>query len=478
MKNIHTVWVSGLIVTLAVIAIPIVFFWPASAAPRDNPWAGLPEATPVHTSHADLLKGPYTTGQEVTRACLDCHPAAAGQVMQTTHWTWESEPVQLPGRAQLVTVGKKNQINNFCIGIQGNWKKCTSCHTGYGWSDENYDFKNASNVDCLVCHAETALYAKTDYGNPSPLIDLAAAAQSVRLPTRDNCGRCHFNGGGGDGVKHGDLDESLYFPDENLDVHIGRLDFQCTICHRAQDHQIQGSAISVSVDAKNLVDCIDCHSAGPHADERLNAHEQTVACQTCHIPAMALEDPTKVQWDWSTAGQDWPEDHFTYLKIKGSFVYEKNFQPVYLWDNGALANRYLLGDVIDPTQPTVINPPAGSFADPNARIAPFKLHVARQPYDAVNNYLLQPVTAGEGGFWSTFDWDQALALGAQFTGLSYSGEYGFAETWMYWRTSHMVQPKENALQCNDCHGAAGRLDWVALGYPGDPLEWGGRFAKR
>ena len=32
------------------------------------------------------------------------------------------------------------------------------------------------------------------------------------------------------------------------------------------------------------------------------------------------------------------------------------------------------------------------------------------------------------------------------TGLEYSGEYDFAETWMYWPTTHMVQPKENALQ--------------------------------
>jgi hypothetical protein len=67
-----------------------------------------------------------------------------------------------------------------------------------------------------------------------------------------------------------------------------------------------------------------------------------------------------------------------------------------------------------------------------------------------------------------------MFLAEQFTGLEYSGELGFAETWMYWRTSHMVQPAENALQCNDCHGANGRLDWAALGYPGDPMEWGGR----
>ncbi len=61
--------------------------------------------------------------------------------------------------------------------------------------------------------------------------------------------------------------------------------------------------------------------------------------------------------------------------------------------------------------------------------------------------------------------------------MKYSGQYGFAETWMYWPTTHMVQPKENALQCTDCHAENGRLDWEALGYPGDPMEWGGRFDR-
>jgi mono/diheme cytochrome c family protein len=64
------------------------------------------------------------------------------------------------------------------------------------------------------------------------------------------------------------------------------------------------------------------------------------------------------------------------------------------------------------------------------------------------------------------------------TGLKYSGQYGFAETWMYWPSTHMVQPAANALQCNDCHGSNGRLDWKALGYPGDPMVWGGRFQKK
>ena len=58
--------------------------------------------------------------------------------------------------------------------------------------------------------------------------------------------------------------------------------------------------------------------------------------------------------------------------------------------------------------------------------------------------------------------------------MAYSGEYGFAPTEMYWSLSHMVAPKESALQCDDCHGENGRMNWEELGYYGDPLTWGGR----
>lgn len=180
-------------------------------------------------------------------------------------------------------------------------------------------------------------------------------------------------------------------------------------------------------------------------------------------------------WDWSTAGQDRPEDPHEYLKIKGSFVYEEDFVPEYYWYNG-IQDRYLLGDTFDPSEPLIINPLEGSINDPEARIMPFKVHRAKQPYDTVHNYLLQPKTVGEGGFWTEFDWDQAFRLGSEVVGLDYSGEYGFAETWMFWPLTHMIAPSGEALQCNDCHGDEGRLDWAALGYPGDPIEWGGRFS--
>jgi octaheme c-type cytochrome (tetrathionate reductase family) len=474
MRDFKYIWLIGLIGTILLIAAPILAFVSPPPTTSTDPWEGVPERVPP-TDHSELMTGPYETGPEVTLACLECHEEAADQVMHTTHFTWESEPVMLPGRDEPVTIGKANQINNFCIGIQSNEPGCTRCHAGYGWEDGAFQ-ENATeaNVDCLVCHADTGLYTKATAGLPAEGIDLVAAAQSVSYPTRQNCGSCHFNGGGGNAVKHGDMDETLYFPTEDIDVHMGRYNFQCTDCHQTEDHQITGQAMSVSVNSENQVACTDCHAADLHADERINAHVDNLACQTCHIPEGAVRDATKMHWDWSTAGNDdIPEDPHTYLKIKGSFVYEQGFMPAYLWYNGT-SDRYILGDPMDPNVSTPINFPLGGITDDDAKIWPFKIHYANQIYDAGYNYLIQPKTVGEEGYWTTFDWDQSARLGMETVGLPYSGEYGFAPTEMYWNLSHMVAPRENALQCTDCHGDNGRFDWQALGYFGDPIDWGGR----
>jgi octaheme c-type cytochrome (tetrathionate reductase family) len=472
MKDFRYIWVVGLVITLLIIVVPIVAFVSSEPEPNDDPWSAVPVREP-HVDHADLLPGPYETGSDVTKACLECHDDAAHEVTQTVHWTWESEPVLLPGRDEPVTIGKKNSINNFCIGIQGNWTGCTRCHAGYGWEDANFDFEAEENVDCLVCHDQTGLYQKSNAGLPDSAVDLAAVAQSVGTPSRTNCGSCHFNGGGGNAVKHGDLDSSLFFPSEDVDVHMGRHDFLCVDCHQTEEHQVKGYSISVSVEPDKELACTDCHSDAVHEDDRISAHLDTVACQTCHVPLGAVRDATKMNWDWSTAGQDIPEDPHEYLKIKGSFIYEQNFMPEYAWFNG-YADRYILGDIIDPSESTVLNLPQGDVTDPEAKIWPFKIHHAKQLYDADYNYLLQPKTVGEGGYWTEFDWDLAARLGSEAAGLEYSGEYGFAETEMYWALTHLVAPKEEALQCNDCHSENGRMDWEALGYYGDPIRWGGR----
>ncbi len=349
----------------------------------------------------------------------------------------------------------------------------------YGWRDASFDFQRAELVDCLTCHDRSGAYSKGDAGLPAAGVNLLTAAKSVGRPGRDNCGACHFSGGGGDAVKHGDLDGSLAKPFERIDVHMGREDFSCTECHRVSHHRLLGRMISVSATKTLPIGCTDCHAAKPHRDARINNHLSAVACQTCHLPEVARTMPTKVVWDWSTAGRDVPDtDPHHYLKIKGSFVYVQGLIPEYRWFNGNVV-RYLKGDPIDPAGVTQLNRPVGDIRDPRARIWPFKVHRGKQPYDVENRILLIPKTVGPDGYWTTFDWDRSLKLGSEASGLPYSGAFGFAETEMVYNLTHMVAPKERSLQCSDCHGESGsRMNWQALGYPGDPAQLGGRTVRR
>jgi hypothetical protein len=61
---------------------------------------------------------------------------------------------------------------------------------------------------------------------------------------------------------------------------------------------------------------------------------------------------------------------------------------------------------------------------------------------------------------------------------AYNGKENVEAEWVtterYMGIFHEVTPKEQALQCMDCHGEGARLDWEALGYEGDPLKVGGR----
>ena len=141
------------------------------------------------------------------------------------------------------------------MSIKSNEARCTSCHAGYNWTDKNYDFSSERNVDCLVCHEQTGTYEKFPTGAGNPVKEPKKfggkmyyppnwnkVAQSVGRPERKNCGTCHFYGGGGDGVKHGDLDSSLDNPPKDLDVHMSKEggDFSCIRCHTTEAHAIAG----------------------------------------------------------------------------------------------------------------------------------------------------------------------------------------------------------------------------------------------
>jgi len=428
--------------------------------------------------HSQYLEEPFGSPQEVTETCLMCHEETAQDIMKTRHWNWLNENNE--GR------GKQNIINNFCIAIPSNWPRCTSCHISYGWKDKSFDFKNGNNIDCLICHDKTGTYIKTPTGAgmPDPKVDLLKVAQSVGRPDNKNCSVCHFNGGGGTGVKHGDMDGSMLHPSAELDIHMGALDFTCIDCHTTKNHHIMGASHGSMAAGKNHISCTNCHDAEPHTKELINRHGKSLACESCHIPRYAREEPTKNWWDWSTAGQDKEDvkDDLgmpTYNKKKGDFTWEKNVIPEYRWHNGK-ADYYEFGEKINPDEILVLNKLNGNIKDSLSKITPFKVMRGKQIYDSENNYLVVPKLYGEGGYWTTFDWNNAAVLGMKSVNLVYSGKFDFIETEMSWPINHMVSSKEHALRCTSCHSEKGaqRLNWKALGYEGDPLKTGGRFSDK
>lgn len=435
--------------------------------------------------HKENVSGPFETPQDVTAECLMCHEESGEEILQSRHWNWLGSNLKDTLKTDF-SRGKKNLINNFCIAVPSNWPRCTSCHISYGWKDDLFDFNSTENIDCLVCHDQTGTYVKTPTGAgmPDTTVDLLYVAQNVGRPTIKNCGACHFDGGGGTGVKHGDMDNSLYNPTEEIDVHMGSLDFQCTDCHETKNHKIAGGGHGSMAAGENLISCENCHDSEPHEKALLNQHYSAVACETCHIPTYAREMPTKVWWDWSKAGEDRKatKDEFgeeTYNKMKGEFVWAKNVRPEYYWHNGS-ANYYAIGEKIENKKLLQLNRLKGTIADANSKIAPFKVMRGKQPYDPVNNYLIVPKLYGQDGYWKTFNWVESSGIGMKEIDLQYSGTVDFIETEMYWPINHMVMKAENALKCTSCHGKGGEglLNWKELGYPDDPIKKGGRVKNK
>lgn len=470
------------------------------------------------------LKRKFKDGSAVTRACLTCHEDAAESIQGTAHWNWLGDKVVVPGHKGERRIGKKDLINNFCIGIRTNEKSCSGCHISFGWKSGHFDFSRKDQIDCIACHDGTGDYVKKIAGEgKADEEDWTKLAQSVAPTSVRTCGTCHFNGGGGEAVKHGDLDESLLTADKSLDVHMAKdgLAFTCSTCHRGDEiaHHMKGRMPSVSVDSKNMVTCEQCHGPAPHGQDfvfrtgseragtshfaagaeklwpwqsmRRNWHARRIACQTCHIPEFARVESTRMTWDWSKAGRhhadgrpvmEFDNDgNLVYWGIKGAFTYGKNVVPVYRWWNGT-SGRYLLGDKFDPSKVLTLNPPLGGPDDPASKIWPFKLHQAKQPYDPVNDILIQPHLSGpkgSGAFWADWNWDVAARQGMKAAGLPYSGQIAFARTDMYWPTTHMVAQGSQGLKCIDCHSRRSRLAGVGGVYiagfdrsePLDLLGW-------
>jgi len=449
---------------------------------------------------------------EGTKSCLLCHEDEGIQMLDSAHFKWQGLSTKLIGMEDEIH-GKNDLLNNFCIANATNEPRCTQCHAGYGYKDASYDFTNPENVDCLVCHDQTRTYkkGKKTAGMPDPSVDLQAVARSIRIgvePTRKACISCHSHAGGGDNVKHGDLSSDIVNTTREYDVHMGTDggNMTCTACHGGNhdpktgdlNHGIAGMPLH-SVNEGEMKQCADCHGdrkrihAGTSVEDMLvnETWHDRLACQVCHIPAIARKISTKTEWYWADAGQnispipvDPATGRPTYDKLKGTFVWKNNVRPTLRYSNGMWDRKVVLANDKYVEEPISLGHPVGDYTDPNAMIYPYKLMKGNQVVDPVTKTILVPhlfgTQSGPNPYWGKWDWNNAIIDAAAYTGQDYSGTYAFADTTMLLSVNHEVAPKEMALgsgemptSCMDCH-QSDMVDWGSLGWSGDPLDGGMR----
>jgi hypothetical protein len=273
------------------------------------------------------------------------------------------------------------------------------------------------------------------------------------------------------------------------------------------DHGI-GGFMYHSVDEGAMKECTSCHAPSIHVGtsvENLVATHDRLACQTCHIPAVARKVATYVDWRWANAGLDArPADcaatptgvaadlvtqRVTYSKMKGCFTWGTNVRPELRYYNGKW-NRIVMGvndKGLDLSKPVDLGSPSATYKDADAKIYPFKKMTGNQPFDATDKTVLVPhlwgTVTGPNPYWGKYDWNLALqdasAYSATLTNYGgfqqYNGSYVFADTVMLLKVDHEVAPKEMALgrnnECGDCH-LSGQIDWPALGWTKDPAQGG------
>jgi len=477
--------IEASIVRLLVFAIAV-----AVAPPAFTQVSAQGEGTLIANPHQQFI-----SKFEGTKTCLQCHETQAKHAFGSIHYQWKAPAPNLVNSYNQ-KIGKINSTNDFCTNPSFQWiailtneqgkvigNGCSKCHTGLGLKpSDTMSQAQLENIDCLLCHAPnykrevvkqddgSLKWMPAARGNPDLMANIA---QSVGKPTNLNCLACHVGSGGGLNFKRGDLETAHLNPTRDFDVHMGS-GMQCIQCHKFREHKVEGAGTQMSgMDWPSNVErpqCESCHRAAPHTNAALDRHTASVYCTTCHIPSFAKKDPTDMRRDWSQAEEVKGEGRF-----EPKIDHRKDVQPVYTWWTGR--GTIALLDV--PVKPgengkVAMYRPEGTIDDPRARIYAFKYHTGRLPIDAQSRVMI-PVQVG-ATFRSGNTMASAVNGARSFLGKELKpSDVAYVEVERYMGLFHEVVPKGKALACADCHGeGATRLDWKALGYPGDPRQSGGR----
>ena len=443
---------------------------------------------------------------------------------------------------------------------------CGQCHMGGQYAAPLGDMMpgytptddEREAIDCLICHAQAYdMNLKQVVADPNGRTRwdqdrTMKAAMSVTKTTAQTCLRCHQHNMGGD-IYVDPLDSSYFQPMVNTgyttkrvlhpgskrgtpyspswDVHAAA-GMNCTECHVTEGHYIARGTNTTTLMANDIphydITCEGCHSAEPHEeneelDDFLNAHVETVACVTCHIPS--LQEDNATMRDFATP---------TFEEHPGIWVYtdtEKETAPgkamKYVWWDG---DATFLGNAVGENpngenlyrfyKPQHVWPEYSDFdyktwyeetmrpiasARPS-KLYPLKVYNGRQHIDLQNmgpfGGMFVPYNLPT--YYTTGDPDlaakkemahpmMAMMYGSMFkyymmdrfmrymdvdgwSTAAYEDAKDLRHVEPRWipadasmEVSHAIR-REGALTCTNCHSPEGVVDWPALGFSPDDVE--------
>lgn len=436
----------------------------------------------------EVLSSHYMTDQKWSdNVCMGCHLSTKEEVNGSFHVQQDmAEWSSLMGQGVLLSsMDKATWLQTY-----------GPLHPG-GGNLEEY----GADVDCMVCHEQKGLYSyqarveSISSGNISSAKDAAIKQASKEAqqdplyiasyalniltplpivteihddvngaPTKEQCGNtCHQNEVSTSAVTWMVENSSEY------DVHAN---VNCVECHETEEHQV-GRRVPLDSTHEDYVEVKSCDSEGCHAGishgSIVDAHLETIDCETCHIPMLPGGNLTgeapinSFSWENGVLEETYHESNFTPTLAWSKGIYNeklpvmaskdeegvrlKTFNLINgVWwdeglDQGVLSNPDNSSSLGNPISPSVVK-----AADSNAdgKVTSFEM----RSYDG--NLDKQP------------DYPNAILRHVD----------------LLYQVSHNIASKDigmaDPLKCDDCHGvsASGSLhvNWTLLGYDKDPAE--------
>ena len=350
----------------------------------------------------------------VTAACISCHNERGREVMASSHWNWARQEY-IEGRG--IRDDRQEERPEQLLHRRGRATSpaATSATSATAGSTRPSTSTTRGTSTAWPATTTAAPTKRTGGGLPRPAVNLNEVAQHVGRPQRANCGTCHFFGGGGNNVKHGDLEKAMFEPRATSTSTWRATARTCSASTATAPRttRCSGKVYSLSSMNRNRVH-LRAVPHGPAARGRRpeRAHAEGGLPDLPH-PGVREGERHQDAWDWSTAGRLRDGKPFEendahgqrHLHVDQGLVHvggerEARLRLVQRHGRPLPARRHRRRPIVR----SRINTLLGSYDDPDAKIVPVKIHRARQIYDPVTKMLIQPklvrharrATAGSG----------------------------------------------------------------------------------